>query len=190
MHNKMNINGIGRVLIHDIENGELILEKTNAIHPQNMALIIAKALAHEPTGYISQIALGNGGTYINSLNQISYRPVNIIGTSAALYNETYSINVDENAAGTPLSNSVMATLSPAPATTAMVIVTALIPSDAPNGQALLDNTTTDPDAPFMFDELGLKSSDGLLLTHMVFSPVEKTANRGYMLTYTITVSVS
>lgn len=190
MQNNLDIHGIGRVLIHDVETGELVLEKQNAIHPQNMALIIAKALARESTGYIAAVAFGNGGTYINSLSQIVYRSVNIIGTSASLYNETYSINVDENEAGTPLSNSVIATLSPPPATTAMVIVTAMIPSDAPNGQALLDNTTTDPDAPFMFDELGLKSSDGLLLTHMVFSPIEKSANRGYMITYTITVSVS
>jgi hypothetical protein len=36
----------------------------------------------------------------------------------------------------------------------------------------------------------LKAADGSLLTHLVFSPFEKTANRAFLIIYTLTISVS
>lgn len=179
----------GHVLIKDKETGEVLVDKFNAIHPQNMALAIAKALAHEDGGYIYSLALGNGGTFFTTGGDLVYKSPNIIGAST-LYNETYIEQVDEQSGGTPINNSVLAAISPSPANTALIIVTFELDATQPSGQALSDNISSSLNTPYSFDELGLKTQDGLLLSHIVFSPIEKTANRAFVITYTITISVS
>lgn len=184
-----NIQIIGHLTITDVESGEVVVDKKNAIHPQNMATVIARALARDNNGYVYKLCLGNGGTFYNSSKQIVYRPPNVIG-EADLYNLTYEIQVDDQTAGTPSSNSVVSTPSPPPSITSLVSVTALLSANEPAGQATADNETTDPSAPYVFNEAGLKTSDGLLLTHLVFNPYEKTGNRAYKIVYDLTISVS
>jgi hypothetical protein len=190
MLNNLNFKALGRIQIHDADTHELILDETNAVHPQNMALAIAKSFSNDSTGTIFQMAFGNGGSFFNTSNVINYRSPNVRGVDATLYNETYAVQVDSQAAGTPSTNSVVSLASPPPAITALIIVTAYLNSSEPAGQAPSDNITTNPDANFIFDELGLQTRSGLLLTHCIFSPVEKTANRSFLVTYTLTVSVS
>jgi hypothetical protein len=189
-HGDMSLKLVGRCLIHDAATGQLLMERKNAIHPQNMALVVGRALAREDNGYVFELVFGNGGTFLNTSNTLVYKAPNIIGSAAALYNQTYSVQVDEISSGTPVTNSVVAFPSPAPALTSLVIVTAQLSALEPLGQAVADNLTTDPEAAFVFDEIGLRSPDGLLLSHLVFSPIEKTANRAWLITYTITVSAS
>jgi hypothetical protein len=166
------------------------MERKNAIHPQNMALVVARALAREDNGYVLNLVFGNGGTFYNTSNVLVYKSPNTIGSNATLYNQTYTVQVDETTSGTPTTNSVVALPSPAPSLTALVVVTAQLSALEPLGQAVADNLTTNPEAAFVFDEIGLQSSDGLLLSHLVFSPIEKTANRAWLITYTITISAS
>ena len=180
----------GRVRVHDTDTGKLLLDSKNAIHSQNMALVVARALSRDDNGYVFKLVFGNGGTFYNTSNVLIYKTPNTIGSSASLYNQTYAVQVDEISAGTPVTNSVTSMASPAPALTSLVIVTAQLSATEPLGQALADNVTTDPEAPFIFDELGLMSSDGLLLSHLVFNPIEKTANRAWLITYTVTISAS
>lgn len=180
----------GRVLIHDLHTGELLMQRKNAIHPQNMALVVSRALAREDNGYVFELVFGNGGTFLNTSSALVYKSPNVIGSGATLYNQTYAVQVDEISAGTPVTNSVVALPSPAPSLTSLVVVTAQLSALEPLGQAVADSLTTDPEAAFVFDEIGLKSPDGLLLSHLVFSPIEKTANRAWLITYTITISAS
>lgn len=189
MHDSLNFKMIGRVQIQDLETGILVREEFNEIHPQNMALIIARALARDDNGAIYSMSFGNGGTFTNSSGTIVYRPPNTIGASE-LYNPTYSVLVDEQAVGTPVTNSVTSAASPSPAITSVVTVIAQLNANEPAGQAIDDASTVDSEAPYIFDEIGLKSQDGLLLTHMVFSPFEKAGNRAFLFTYTLTISVS
>lgn len=180
-------NVIGHVTIRDKETGEVLRDVYNAVHPENMAKLIARSLARETNGFIYQIALGNGGTYLNASDQIVYRTPNVVG-AATLYNETYAEIIDDTDGAVPVGNSVTAAASPPPAITSLVVCTIEIDPAEPIGQASSDDVPANPD--YVFDELGLKSSDGLLLTHVVFSPIAKTANRGFTITYTLTVSVS
>ncbi len=188
----------GHVLVKDKETGEVLLDKFNAVHNKNMAIAIARGLSNEPPdslnvgkSQIYRIKLGNGGSAIDSMNLIVYQPPNVTGPTADLYNTTYEEIVDEADPACPAENSVTYQESPEPDETAVVIVTATIAAGEPSGQDLSDSPPNpDPEAQFAFDELGLFTSDDLLLTHIIFSPILKTANRELVITYTLTISVS
>lgn len=185
----MKCSAIGHLRIHALDNGEVVLDKKNAIHPRNMGILLGRAVAKDNNGSIFQLCFGNGGTFLNSSLQINYRAPNTIG-NANLYNQTYAIQVDDQASGTPPTNSVIAVPSAAPSTATMVVVTAQLAANEPPGQAMADNITFNPASPYTFDEIGLKTADGLLLTHLIFNPVEKTTNRAFLFTYTLTINVS
>ena len=188
MREHLKVQVLGHVNIRDARTGSLVLDKTNAVHPQNMAIAIARSLARSDNGAIYKMCYGNGGTFFNSSNQIVYKSPNTNGVD--LYNETYFVLVDEQDTLTPVTNSVTASASPVPAITSIVTIVAELGASEPAGQAVADNLTTNPEALFVFDEIGLKTSDNLLLSHLIFSPIEKTANRAFIITYTLTISVS
>lgn len=81
------------VKISDPSTGEVLLDKSNAIHPQNMSRIIARALANEPNSTLYRMAFGNGGSFVDVGGNIILNPPNdgsTDGWQARLYNETYS----------------------------------------------------------------------------------------------------
>lgn len=85
----------GHVLIKD-DLGNILLDKHNAVHPQNMARVFARALCNESNYYINRMAFGNGGTSVNAAYTITYNPVNDGQPpdpntwDSRLYHETYS----------------------------------------------------------------------------------------------------
>lgn len=180
----------GHVLVKDKNTNEVLVDKFNAVHPQNMAKVIARGLANESNQQIFQIALGNGGTYIDSTQSIVYNSPNIIGQSADLYNVTYTEVVDDGNSNVGIGNSVISQAAPSPDISSLVICTIQLSANEPAGQASTDGVTTNPNSAFTFDELGLKTVDGLLLSHIVFNPIEKNAQRELIISYTLTVSVS
>lgn len=190
MNELLNVQIHGHVKIQDAETGALVLAKSNAVHPQNMATVIARSLAKDSNGTIFKMCFGNGGTFFNSSQQIVYKTPNIIGLSADLNHLTYEVFVDEQDAGTPVTNSVTASSSPSPSITSIVTVVAELGASEPSGQAVSDDITTNPESLYVFDELGLKTADNLLLSHLIFSPIEKTSNRAFIITYTLTISIS
>lgn len=186
---------IGHVLMKDADTNEVLVDKNNAVHPQNMARAIARGLAHEPSAWIHKVKLGNGGTHIPA-GSIIYQEPNTVGISNTLYNTTYEEIVDDTSVLVDVDNSVISYASPTPAITSKVVVTVILDASQPNGQAPGDNQTTDPDAPFVFDEIGLFTTpndenpvEGSMLTHLIFSPIEKTGSRRIVITYTLTISV-
>lgn len=215
--NKIGISVIGHVHAAYSDNGEVVLDQFNAVNNQNMAEVIARGLANVIDGPIGNhqiyaLLLGNGGSSVSSTNEITFLPPNVTTGNARLYNATYGQPVDESAAGTPPTNSVTYQRSPTD-NSSIVIVTMTIGAGQPPGQ---DSTDAPPDpninSQFSFDELGLFSygngfenlwtsgqavgnplvipASSLLLTHIIFSPILKTANRELVITYTLTVSVS
>jgi hypothetical protein len=77
-----------------------------------------------------------------------------------------------------------------------ILVSCLLDYGEPSGQALFDNST-DLNNQFVFDELGLRgrsidntsglTSTGPLLTHVIFSPVQKALNRLIQIDYTVRI---
>jgi hypothetical protein len=64
----------------------------------------------------------------------------------------------------------------------------------PEGQYAFD-TATDLTSPYVFNELGLKTKAGtvdagLLISHVVFSPVQKSLNREIEVVYTIRIQAA
>jgi hypothetical protein len=61
----------------------------------------------------------------------------------------------------------------------------------PAGQQAFDNSTNF-NGEFVFDELGLKAWEGsatelMLLTHVIFHPVQKSLNRQIQIDYTVRI---
>ena len=90
----------GHCLIED-DLGDVLLDKTNAVHPQNVARVIARALANESNSHVHRIAFGNGGTVTDAAFTITYntpndgQPPDVRTWDSRLYNETYSEIIDE-----------------------------------------------------------------------------------------------
>jgi len=187
MNNLISTRVVGHVHIEDGATGEVLLDGKNAVHSKNLAIALARGLSHSSSGTIYQIKLGNGGTAIDGTGQITYQSPNVTAANASLYNATYSEVIDANLAGTPSDNSVF--YQSAADDTAIVICTATIAAGEPAGQATTDTSTTTANSQYAFDELGLFTDDGLLLSHLIFSPILKTQNRELVITYTLTISV-
>lgn len=187
----------GHIKIFDPESGEVYIDKPNAIHYENFSHALAWGLANKGQNYIYEMAFGNGGTSVNPTGIITYLPTNTVGQNANLYNPTYSKIVDNTAAANsdPVNNKLTVTHTPGTVYTD-ILVSCLLDYGEPSGQQLFDNSQTMNDV-YVFDELGLRgrSSDGtsgllstgLLLTHVVFMPVQKSLNRLIQIDYTVRV---
>jgi hypothetical protein len=182
----------GFLKIYDPNNGEIFVDKKNAIHYENMSIALANTLAHREVGWIYEMAFGNGGSSVDPTGVITYLPPNTTGQNADLYNETYAKVVDDNsAADTDPANNNLSISHTAGKVYTDVLVTCLLDYGEPPGQQAFDNSTNF-NGEFVFDELGLKywngSADDLrLLTHVIFHPVQKSLNRQIQIDYTVRI---
>jgi hypothetical protein len=179
----------GHVLIRSwSDDGDVVVEldKRNAIHKENVAVAIARALAGQREGQIYSMHFGTGGATVNALDQIVYATPNTSG-AADLNVPAYSEVVDQSR-GAPSGNGI--SISHVAGTTyADVEIRCILDKTEPTGQATVDNITTNLAGSFVFDEIGLKTSGGVLLTHITFNPIQKTSNRILEVRYTIRVRV-
>jgi hypothetical protein len=172
----------GHVNIFNNTKNQIEFDGYNAVHPQNMARIIARALAKEPNYYIYRVALGNGGAQYVAGQIVINPPItgsDGSGWQSRLYNETYSEIVDANdplvgtdpgdadANGVRPGGGADPADDPAPdnvvsqevGTKSNVIVTMYLNENEPAGQttSITDPTTGTAQLYFDFNELGLYS---------------------------------
>jgi hypothetical protein len=171
----------GHVLIKDKDTGQIILDRKNAIHYQNMSLAIGYSLANQSNGFIHSMAFGNGGSSISGTGAITYFPPNTTDTTSDLYNATYTKIIDGSINNNFTVNHLTGTLY------TDIIVTCTLDYNEPSGQAANDSSTI-TDA-YTFDEIGLKTSTGLLLTHVIFNPIQKSLNRLIEVIYTLRIQM-
>jgi len=182
----------GFVKIHDPNTGEILLDKKNAIHYENISICMANMLADKNLGYIYEMAFGNGGSAVDPTGVITYLPPNTTGQNADLYNETYYKVVDNNsAADTDPANNYITVLHTSGNVYTDIVVTCLLDYGEPAGQQAFDNSTNF-NGEYVFDELGLKcwfgsSTNLLLITHVIFHPVQKSLNRQIQIDYTLRI---
>lgn len=182
----------GFVKIHDPVSGEVLVDKKNAIHYENISVAMAQTLSDRNLGYIYQMAFGNGGSSVDPTGVITYLPPNTTGQNADLYNQTYAKVVDDNsAADTDPANNKMTVLHTAGNVYTDILVTCLLDYGEPPEQQAFDNSTNF-NGEYVFDELGLKSWNGSadnlrLITHVIFHPVQKSLNRQIQIDYTLRI---
>ena len=76
---------IGTLKIFDKDSGDILVQKRNAIHPGNMAYVLASALAGSAVDvnaggsapFVNWMAFGNGGS--SSTTTLSYRSPRVVG---------------------------------------------------------------------------------------------------------------
>lgn len=183
----------GHIKIHDPESGEIFINKRNAVHYENISIALAQSLANSGQGFIYKMAFGNGGTAVDPTGIITYLTPNSSGSNASLYNESYTKVVDDRSStNSDPTRNYIETRHVTGTNYTDVFITCLLDYGEPNGQQAFDNTNNN-ESSFVFDELGLKSfdstgtTDGLLLTHVVFHPVLKSLNRLIQIDYTVRI---
>lgn len=152
--------------------GNVLVDKSNSIHPQNMSRVIARALSNEPNSTIYKLALGRGGTFTDATGEISFRRPNdgvapdASGYQSRLYDEVYYEIIDDGSSandtgpgsypsGTKLNKVVSQELDTGES---QIIVTCILDNQEPNGQELSSLIPASLNGTFVFDELGLFTS--------------------------------
>jgi len=186
----------GFIKIYDPNNGEVFVDKKNAINYETMSEAIADTLSSRGYGEIYQMAFGNGGASVSDTGVITYLPPNVTGQNAALYNQTYAKIVDDTSVFNldPTRNKMTVTHTTGKYYTD-ILVQCLLDYGEPAGQAAFDNSTQ-TDSSYIFDELGLLARYGTdtngnvitrLLTHVIFHPVQKSLNIQIQIDYTVRI---
>jgi len=182
----------GHIKIHDPTTKEVFVDKRNAIHYENMSVAMVNSLSNQGYGTVYQMIFGTGGTTVDPTGLITYLTPNTVGVNSSLYNQTYQKVVDQNAVENqdPIRNK-MEIRHISGATYSDILISCLLDYGEPLDQEAFDNSV-DMNGEFVFDELGLKglgpnTSDGKLLTHVIFHPVQKSLNRLLQIDYTIRV---
>lgn len=186
----------GFLKVYDPNNGEVFVDKHNAINYENMSEAIADTLSSRGYGEIYQMAFGNGGASVDETGVITYLPPNTTGQNAALYNQTYAKIVDDTSVFNldPTRNKMTVTHTTGKVYTD-ILVQCLLDYGEPAGQSAFDNSTQ-TDSAYIFDELGLLANYGTdndgnvitrLLTHVIFHPVQKSLNRQIQIDYTVRI---
>jgi hypothetical protein len=203
-----NITIEGHLKIWDDALGEdngTVVDKRNAVNPENLSVALAKSLANGGAT-VYEIHFGNGGTVINDLGVITYNAPRVTSEAADLYSPTYYKVVDANDTvnNTDPTKNYIASQHLTGLNYTDIVVNAVLDYTEPDisspfnlanaSQDALDNAA-DFNGAFVFDEIGLKSkgedvNTGLLLTHITFHPVQKSANRLFRVRYTLRIRVN
>lgn len=184
----------GHIKVWDPESGSVYINKRNAIHYENMSIALANSLTNNGSGFVYEMVFGNGGTAVDPTGIITYLTPNSTGSNASLYNQTFNKVVNQNSSNnTDPSRNYIEVRHVTGTNYSDIFVTCLLDYGDGNteGQLAFDNAT-DNDSSFVFDELGLKgysnsSTSSLLLTHVVFHPVQKSLNRLVQIDYTVRI---
>ena len=183
---KLNVEGFVKIV--DLSTGELLLDVHNAINSETMSLIVARMLQGNNSQYLYELHMGNGGVVIDETGNTTVKNVDQnleLGVLADLYNPVYYKVIDildETNNDDATRNNISIEHNDGLTYTDLVITC-----------TLEENQPADSTGELIFNEIGLKSrgttglNTGLLLTHVAFSPVTKSANRVIQVIYTLRI---
>ena len=175
----------GHLRIYEKESGKILLDQHNDINAENFSYAIAQSLCGMTEGNIKYIAFGNGGARMTSSNKYIYSVPQTVGRAASLYNETYRKNMID---GSDTDNYMKVTHASGNDYTDVVVHTTLdrdelmnsLGSVGENGSDLTENT---------FNEIGLITAGGDLITHICFFPIQKTDTSSLIIDYILRVQI-
>lgn len=182
----------GFVKIYDPITNIILFDDHNAIHYENMSKALAYSITNSKKGYIYKMAFGNGGTTVDPTGIITYLSPNNAGSNVGLYNQTYAKIIDTNSSLNRDPDRNYTQFRHVTGTNySDIFISCLLDYGEPEGQLAFDNSNN-TDSSYIFDELGLLSyddneEDQLLLTHVIFHPVQKALNRLIQIDYTVRI---
>ena len=193
LNEKTGLGVMGHIKIQDPESGEVFVNKRNAINYENMSVAIAYLLGNLTDGdgntgntsNVFQMAFGNGGVNVSSTGVVTYQATNTNSATGQLFNETYSKSVTNTSTTDTENNMVVQHVGGN--NYSDLVITCTLGYNEPSGQDALDNAAN-LTGNYIFDELGLKTPGGAFLTHVIFHPVQKSANRKIQVIYTIRIT--
>ena len=149
-------------------------------------------MSNQGRGFISEMCFGNGGSRIDPTGIITYLTPNSVGLNASLYNQTYIKTIDSNqVTNLDPARNFMEVRHITGTAYSDILVSCLLDFGEPSGQQAFDNSTSKSD--YVFDEIGLRGYSvdgagmGVLLTHVIFHPVQKSLNRLLQIDYTVRI---
>jgi hypothetical protein len=239
----------GFVKIIDKDTREVLVDTHNDVLYGNISSALAHALIGNPAGFLSYMAFGNGGAYVDNTGLVSYRP-SFGGTGsliknpiANLYNTVYVKKLSNDATDltdyNPLSHAFIPSenlavnyedivaevtigyTEPPVGITGAAIVQSPIDNSPFVGAISSSSSTFDPQT-LVFNEIGLfsgtdnlfpgeftanidevnsfvaqtpnfsntaGSKSKLMITHVIFHPIQKSANRSLEIMYTLRIQM-
>lgn len=189
---------IGMVKVIDFDTGQILIDTKNQINFESMSYALALSLADRPNGAIMQMQFGNGASSVSATGVITYLLPNVTGLTAQLYNQTYAKFVnDQSPLDTDVADNFLAVNHTTNSTYSDVVVTCLLNYSEPGagaingGQQAFDNAIQ-TNGTYIFDEIGLATYNtstnvGMLLSHVIFHPVQKALDRRIQVQYVIRV---
>lgn len=200
----LGINVSGHILIRDKESGQELVNKRNAIHYGNMAAIVAQALTGQDASFIHYMAFGNGATSVDTSGRVVYKTPRVTEayeSGANLYSRTFWKPISDTTENNDKDNNKIELINGASYTD--LKCTCTLNYGEPSGQDIFDSSTTN-EGEYIFDELALftypadvtlptdeeRINTSTMLTHVLFHPVQKSANRIIEVVYTIRVQLS
>lgn len=185
------VNGYLKIFDPNPDTYEVFFDGPNAVHYENMSIALANSISDKGIGFIYEMAFGNGGTSVDPTGIIAYLTPNSSGSNASLYNKTYAKIVDDKSSNnTDPTRNFIEVRHVTGNNYSDVCVTCLLDYGEPSGQSAFDVTVMN-DSAYIFDELGLTTLDAsgnsLLLTHVLFHPVQKSLNRLIQVEYTVRI---
>lgn len=184
---KTSIHGFLR--IYEEETGKVLFNRHNDIHYENMSIALAQSLANKK-GWIKEIVFGNGGVKLNAANEYIYTAPQTIGKSATLHNQTYSKVVDDNNLdeNTDPTRNFMQVQHVTGNYYTDILIRATLEKNEPSDQNVFNNDTA-VISDYSFSEVGLKTYQGDLITHLVFSNVQKSSNITLVFDYLLRIQI-
>jgi hypothetical protein len=178
-----------------------LLNKRNAIHKDNASILAIKSITNRENSHIAYMVFGNGGTTIDGTGNCVLLSPNDTGNSSDLYNPVFFQLIDDTLGALPGNQMNIRHISGTKFTD--IDIRCLIDTNEPFSQTFSNMGTGEPNPgaspeniginlntdTFSFDEIGLKLIDGTLLTHVIFTPVLKTANTLLEIIYTIRIAI-
>lgn len=178
----------GHLRVYEEETGNLLLDHHNAIHPENFSLAISNSLANNG-GIIKELAFGSGGVRVNASNEFLYSSPQTIGRTAGLYNETYKKVLDQhNQENTDPTRNYMSVSHATGNVYTDILCHCTLEKNEPEGQNVISNSS-EIITEYTFNEVGLRTVDGDLITHLCFYPISKNSNITLIFDYLIRIQI-
>lgn len=219
MEDSIQLKVVGHLNIRDKDTGEIIVDKDNAVHYGNISTQIALAMTGAPNSFINYLAFGDGAASINQAGIIIYRSPNVgvnKNPNATLYRTKLVTHLENNAEAVTLNTGDVIVPGIDIINFEDIVVTIDLPATGTlvNTQpTLAEGAGISED--FVFNEIGLFSGKEFdpaldfsdinaanisvnaftsdetvrMLTHVIFHPVQKAANRTFTITYTLRIQM-